>query len=94
MTLFDFKCHCSLHKVLNEATFFTSPNGDAKGAITAWSSEPSKDLFVYKAAAMFTILFSYFKTLSIGSTPRIESRTFHSEDQHSINKANPTTVPW
>lgn len=52
MTLFDFKRHhCSLHKVLNEDTFFTSPTGDVKGAITAWSSEPSKELFVNKAPA-------------------------------------------
>ena len=47
MNLFD----CSLHKVVEE-TFFTSPTGDAKGTITAWSSEPSKDRFVYKAAAI------------------------------------------
>ena len=32
--------------------FFTSPTGDAKGTITAWSSEPNKDRFVYKAAAI------------------------------------------
>ena len=77
-------------KVLIGDTIFTSPTGDGT-AISTWSSEPREGPAVCSAKAVSSFL-SYFKTLSIGPAPGIESATSRSAVKRSTDWASPAAV--
>ena len=72
-------------KVLIRDTIFTSPTGDGRrDCHFTWSSEPLEGPAACSAKGVPSFL-SYFKTLSIGPTPRIEPATCRSVVKCSTN---------
>ena len=73
-------------------TFFGSPTGDERGGHFIRSSEPRDDLAVCREKAATSFL-CYFKTLTIGPVPEIESSIYRFAVKLSTHWTNPANGP-